>query len=403
MPNVIFNPTFAGREVLAVAENETRFVKSIRKKMANEFEAGGVKLGATVGVRMPQRFITNKGQAFQAQGINDVIVFITITDQANIGWGWSSMSGTLDIQDAYERYVDPAGIQMANTWDKDGLSRLYKDVYQAQGVPGTVPVTNSVYFNAAVDLDNSAVPSKPRSMVVNSIMGAGIANANLALFGPTRQRDEAFEEGLWASDALMWPEWYKDVNVFPHVYGTYAGLPTVNGANQTGATLVTQSWTAGASTLNYGDVFTIGSGVTGVYAVNPQSYQSTGNLQKFVVRATTSDTGGAMTIPISPSIITSGAYQTVVASPVNNATINVSGASGVTSMQGLGFHEEAFVMASVPPIMPNQGKAKIIKRGQIAIRIWEGSDIMSDQHPSRIDSFYGFKTMRADWADRIQS
>ena len=292
---------------------------------------------------------------------------------------------------------------MANTWDVDGLSRLYKDVYQAQGVPGTVPVTNSVYYNAAVDLDNSAVPPKPRTMIVNSIMGAGIANANISLFGPTRQRNEAFEEGLWATDALMWPEWFKDVNVFPHVYGVYAGLATVNGSNQTGATLVTQSWTSGASTLNYGDVFTIGAGVTGCYAVNPQSHQNTGNLQKFVVRATISDTAGAMTIAISPSIITTGGYQTVVASPFNNATINVLGTSGITSMQGLGFHEEAFVMASVPPVMPNQGKAKIVKKGQIAIRVWEGSDIMSDQHPTRVDSFYGFKTLRADWAARVQS
>ena len=119
--------------------------------------------------------------------------------------------------------------------------------------------------------------------------------------------------------------------------------------------------------------------------------------------ATITDTAGAMTIAISPSIITSGGYQTVVASPADNATINVRGASGAVSPQGIGFHESAFVMASVPPIMPNQGKAKIVKRNQIAIRIWEGSDIMSDQHPSRIDSFYGFKTLRADWAGRVQS
>jgi hypothetical protein len=402
--NVIFNPTWAGRETLAVAENETRFVKGIRKKLANEFEEGGVKLGATVGVRLPQRFVTNKGQAYQGQGINDQIVFITITDQANIGWGWSSMSGSLDIQDAYERYVDPAGIQMANTWDKDGLSRLYKDVYQTQGTPGTVPVSNSTYYNAAVDLDNSAVPSKPRNMVINSIMGAAIGNANVTLFGPGRQRDEAFEDGVWTSDALMWPTWWKDVNVYPHTFGTTASsTPVINGANQTGGTLITSGWNSGNTTLNYGDVFTIGSGTTGCYAVNPQSYQSTTNLQRFVVTAQISDTTGAITIPISPSIITTGAYQTVVASPSNSATINLVGGSGTISPVGLGFHEEAFVMASVPPIMPNMGKAKIIKKDQIAIRIWEGSDIMSDQHPTRIDSFYGFKTLRADWAVRVQS
>jgi hypothetical protein len=39
----------------------------------------------------------------------------------------------------------------------------------------------------------------------------------------------------------------------------------------------------------------------------------------------------------------------------------------------------------------------------LSLRYWEGSDIMTDQHPSRLDVIYGFKTQRADWAVRIQS
>ena len=113
--------------------------------------------------------------------------------------------------------------------------------------------------------------------------------------------------------------------------------------------------------------------------------------------------GATERIPLSPSIITSGAYQTVVASPSNTATINVIGTTGQVTPQGLGFHKQAFVMASVPPIMPNMGKAQIAKRQGLALRVWEGSDIMTDQHPSRLDSFYGFRTLRPDWAVRIAS
>jgi len=401
--NTLITPTWMGREVLAVAENETRFVRGIQKKLGDEFNEGGVKLGATVGVRLPQRWVTTKGQAFVGQSISDQVVYVTITDQANIGWGYSSMAATLEVQDAYERYVNPAAAQMANTWDKDGLSRVYQDVYQAQGTPGTVPTANTTYLNAAVDLTNSAVPNDSRVMVVNAIMGAAIANANFTLFNPQGKISDAWEDGMLSANALRWKQWWEDVNIFPHTYGTYAGSPTVNGAGQTGSSLVTQAWSSGASTLNKGDVFTIGSGSTGVYAVNPQSYQSTTNLQRFVVTQTVSDSSGAMTISISPSIITSGAYQTVVASPGNGATINVLGTTGAISPQGLGFHKQAFVMASASPVMPNVGKAKIVKKNGLAVRVWEGSDIMTDQHPSRIDSFYGFRTIRADWAVRIQS
>jgi hypothetical protein len=289
--------------------------------------------------------------------------------------------------------------------DKDGLGRLYQDIYFAEGTPGTNPTANTVYYAAADDLTQiAAVPKDSRTMVLNATMGTAIANANLALFGPRAKIDGLFEDGMLAGEALKWKQWWEDVNTYPHVYGTYAGTPLVNGATQTGSTLTTDGWSSGASTLNKGDVFTIGSGATGVYAVNAQSYQSSGLLQKFVVTSTISDTTGAMVIAISPSIITSGAYQTVVASPADNATINVLGTSGVTSTQALGFHKQAFVMASADLVKPNQGKYEMVRAPKtgLSLRYWEGSDIMTDQHPSRLDIIYGFKTQRADWAVRVQ-
>lgn len=400
--NTPVTPTWMGREVMAVAENDCRFIRGITKKLGDEFKEGGVKLGATVGVRLPWRPTVTRGQAFSAQAYAEQVVYVTITDQVNIGWGYSSIQGTLEIQDAYERMVNPAAAQLANTWDSDALSRLYKDVWQSRGTPGTVPVANSTYYNAAVDLTTiSAVPKDSRYMVVNGLMGAAIANANVTLF-------KAIPEALWkegqiAGPALGWKEWWEDVNVYPHTYGTYSGTPIVNGASQTGATLVTSGWGSGVSTLNQGDTFTIGSGATTVWSTNVQSHNNTQIAQVFVVKQTISDTTGAMTIAIDPPIITSGGLQNVVASPANSATINMTGASAVVSPQGLGFHKSAFVMASATPMMPNQGKARIFKRNGIAIRMWEGSDIMTDQHPSRIDSFSGYRTIRADWAERIQS
>jgi hypothetical protein len=400
MANTLYTPTWIGREVLQVADNETRFVKNIDKKLGGDFRVAGVKVGETIGIRLPQRFVTNKGQAYQGQAITDQIVYVTITDQAQVGWGWSSIQASMEIQDVQERYVNPAGIQMANTMDKDGLGRLYQDVYQNVGTPGTTPTSNQTYFDGRVKLTNSSVPTDSRNVVLNAIMMSAIANANVTLFNQMANT-KGFEEGVYAADALGWKRWWEDVNTFPHVYGTYTGTPLVNGASQTGTSLITDGWTSGGATLNKGDNFTIGSGATGTYSVNPQSYQSTTQLQDFVVTQTISDTTGAMTISISPPIITSGPFQTVVASPANDATINVAGASGVTSVQGLSFHKQAFVMASADLVMPEQGTARIIRKNGISIRLWKASDIMSDQHPSRMDSIYGFKTLRADWAVRI--
>ena len=404
MPNTIITPTWIGRDVLRVAKNETRFVRGISKKLSDDFMVSGTKVGGTVGVRLPQRFTTSKGQGIQIQGLTDTIVYVTITDQANVAWEWSSQQATLEIQETRERYVNPAGTQMANTADKDGLGRLYQDVFWSQGTPGTAITSNSAYYGGADLLTQAAaVPRDSRTVVLNATAGTAIANANLTLFNLGGSKN-AFEEGKLADGALKWKEWWEDVNTFPHTYGTYAGTPLVNGASQTGASLITDGWSSGAATLNKGDVFTIGSGATLVKAVNVQSYQDSGLAQYFVVTETISDTTGDMTIAISPSIITSGAYQTVVASPANNATINVLGTTGVVSMQSIGFHKEAFVMASADLVMPKQGQASRVRASGsgMSVRYWEASDIMTDQHPSRLDWIYGFKTIRADWAVRFQ-
>ena len=405
MANTLINPTWIGREVLRVAENEVRFVRNVQKKLSGDFIVSGTKVGGTVGVRLPERFTTVKGQAIQQQNIVNQVVYVTITDQAQVAWGWSSSQATLDIQDARERFVKPAAVQIANTMDKDGLGRLYQDVYFAQGTPGTTPTSNTTYFSAADDLTQiAAVPKDSRNMVIDAVMGTAIANANLSLFNLGGSKN-IFEDGRLAANALKWNEWWEDVNITAHTYGTYAGTPLVNGASQTGSTLNTDGWSSGASTLNKGDVFTIGSGSTAVKAVNVQSYADAGLAQKFVVTATTSDSSGAMaTLPISPAITVTGAYRTVVASPADNATINVTGSTGVSSRQGLGFHRQAFCMASADLVMPNQGKAERVRapKSGLSLRYWEASDIMTDQHPSRLDVIYGFKTLRADWAVRIQ-
>lgn len=402
MPNTKITPTWIGREVLRVASNSIKFVGAIRKRLSDDFKVSGTKVGATVGIRLPQRFTTTKGQAYQAQALVDTVTYVTITDQAHVDYGWSSFSETLEIQDARENYVDPAAYQLANTMESDGLSRVYQDVFNVDGTPGTVPNVNSTYLNAGARLTNFAVPDRPRRMFINALMRASIANANLTLFNPVKDISELWKEAMFSGSALSWDEWYESVNIGTHTIGAYGGTPLVNNASQTGSSLVTDGWTATTGQLKKGDVFT----VAGVYAVNPQNYRSTTQLQQFVVTSTvTADGSGNITIPIYPPIVTSGAYQTVDASPANNAVITVFGAASTVTPQGLGFHPDAFVMASADLVMPRSGESSRVRMPGVgmSLRYWMDSDIMTDSHVVRNDCIYGFKTVRPEYAERIAS
>jgi hypothetical protein len=181
-------------------------------------------------------------------------------------------------------------------------------------------------------------------------------------------------------------------------------VPLVNGAGQTGASVITDGWTAG-DTLNLGDVVQF----AGVYQVNVQSRQSTGTLQDFVVTATTASSGGAMTIPISPSIVTSGATQTVSASPADNAVVTLFSAvntySAKTSPTGLGFHRDAFTLVTADLPLPGgvDMAARVSdKQLGVSIRMVRAYDINNDQFPCRLDVLYGWATLRPELAARIQ-
>jgi hypothetical protein len=136
-------------------------------------------------------------------------------------------------------------------------------------------------------------------------------------------------------------------------------------------------------------------------------------LQQFVVTATTSDSSGDMaTLPISPSIVTSGALQTVSGSPANNAVITVLGttdASGGTlattaSPQSFVYHPDAFAFVMADLMKPGAGAESTTVRSKslgFSIRMVEQYQIGTDQNPSRLDILIGATTIQARLAARV--
>jgi hypothetical protein len=184
--------------------------------------------------------------------------------------------------------------------------------------------------------------------------------------------------------------------------GAYAGAPTVNGAAQTGSSLITNGWGPSiAGLLNVGDVFTI----AGVYAVNSQNRQTTGQLQNFVVTSTAgSDGTGNATLQIYPPITTTGAYQTVDSSPANGAAITVKGVAKTNYAQNLAFAHDAFGLVTVPMELPDgvDFRARQEYKG-ISMRIIRAYDINNDTMPARVDLLYGTTTYYPEMAVRLTS
>lgn len=404
MANTLLTNGEITREGLRVLKNNTKFAKQVNREYDDRFGVDGAKIGNVLNIRRPPRYMTAVGQALQLEDATETSVPLILNTQRHLGIAFSSQDRTLNIDDFSKRFVRPGMATLANFIDFDGLG-LYSSVFNEVGTPGTVPATRSVYLAAGQRLTEYSVPFDDRCNMLSPGMNATFTDLMAGLFNPQQTVSSIIKNGMVAKDTLGFDH-YVDQNVRTQVVGPLGGAPLVNGAGQTGSSIITNGWTAvAAKRLSQNDIISF----AGVFAVNPQNRQSTGALAQWVVVSdVSSDAGGNATIPISgPSgngIITAGPFQNCTGSPANAAAITVQGAANTSSPRGLAFHPDAFCLGMADLVIP--GGVDFAERESIdgfSLRLVRAYDINSDRFPFRADVLYGWVPLYPELACRIAS
>jgi hypothetical protein len=142
----------------------------------------------------------------------------------------------------------------------------------------------------------------------------------------------------------------------------------------------------------------------GVFAVNPQSRQSTGVLAQFVVTAALS--GGATALPISPALTPTGAFQNVT-NATTAANFTIVGAASTAYQQNLAYHKDAYTLACVPLWAPPSGKGVIDSSSAsykgMNMRVIQFYDGVNDNSVFRFDVLFGWAVTYPELATRIYS
>ena len=401
MANSLLTIDMITRKALQILENNLVITRNVNRQYDDSFAVEGAKIGSTLRIRLPDRALVTDGAALQVQDDNEQFTTLTVSSQKHIGVNFTSAELTMQLDDFAERVLKPRISQLASSIDAD-VANAYKDIYASVGTPGTPPATSLVLLQGQQKLNEAAAGMSNRYLTVNPAANAGLVEGMKGLFNPVSTISKQFKSGLMAEGILGYEEMGMSQSVRVHTTGTWqtSGNITVTSTLSTqGQATLPISFTGTGSTWKRGDVFTI----AGVFAVNPQTRETTGSLQQFVVTEdlTATTTG---TLKISPAIYTSvSALATVNSFPQAAAVVTMVGTANSQSAQNLIYHKDSISFATADLLLP-QGvdmASRQVHNG-ISMRIVRQYDINNDRLPCRIDVLYGYSTIRPAMAARLQ-
>ena len=400
MANTTLTASIIARTALPILENELGFLAKMQRGWETEYSTNvnGYKPGASIDIRRPADFTVRDGATLSAQDVIEGKNTLTVDQQKGVDFEFTSTELTLDVAQLGERVIKPAMSSLVNTIAEDVLSQMYKGLYQYAGTPGQVINSFADWAKGPERLDEMTVPQSGRCAILSPSDHWGMVGSLTGL-GVESAVGGALRSGRLGMIGNI--DTYMSAVTPTHTTGTYTtgSTPLVNGGSQNVTydtakntwtqSLITDGWANSTAVIKAGDVFTL----AGVNMVNPKTKADTGILQQFVATADgTSSGAGALTVTISPPIITSGPHQTVTAAPADNAAITPLGTEATAYKQNMFFHENTMALAMVPMERP-AGAVDVGResRNGISVRVIPVYDVANDKSQWRLDVLYGRK------------
>ena len=413
MANTLLTISKITNEALMVLENELTFTSEVNREYDDQFSVVGAKIGSTVNVRKPARFIGTTGPNLSVEDFNETSIPVTLNTQFHVDTQFSTADLALSLDMFSDRVIKPGVAAIANKIDRDGLVLAKNNVANIVGTAGVPPTSLLTYLTGQAYLDSEGAPRDGRrACIVEPFTSATIVDSLKGLFMPSQKISDQYEKGMMGTDSAGM-RWKMDQNVVSQTFGSYAAATlATNTATFTGSitsgwassSTITISATSAAAPIQQGDVITIAN----VFAVNPQNRQpyGTNRLRNFVVTsAVTIASGGSASVTVSPAIITAGQFQNVfVSSTSSSAVVTPFNNTGTVSPQNIILHRNAETLACADLELPMgvvfAGRASDKELG-LSIRVCRQYTINNDSIPCRLDVLYGWAMLYPELACRV--
>ena len=391
MTNVLSTCSIIAKTALPVLRNMLTFSKNVNREWEDEFTSNmsrGYAPGATIQIKKPPRYTYRAGAVAVPQATVESTIPLTLS-QGGCDLAFTSAEKTLSLTRLEDKIV-AAIAPVANEIDRQGLQLAHYATFNTLNTTGALPSSAALAIQAMTQmgqrLDEMAAPRRDngRALIINPALNAALIQGFGGYFNNQGTISQQNKTGMVSNNNFGFGEVGMDQNVDVHTNGA-ATATNINGSGQTGSSVTVVAVAGG--TLTRGTTITL----PGVFAVNPQSRQSTGQLANFVVTADVAL--GATSIPISPAIVTSGAFQNVSASPTTGSPYVILGAASTSYSTNIAYHKDAFTLAMVPMWSPPKNGvidvAQMTDEG-FTVKVTTFYDGTNDKPITRIDVLFGW-------------
>lgn len=364
--------------------------------------------GDTIYVKKPAQFLekTNLDITSDIQDVKDTKVALTLDKVGSVALSMTSLEMAYDKPIKYwnDEYIEPAMNTLAAGLDKWALEKATRYTSNLVGTAGTTPGAVRTFLQARQRLVENLCPLDTKAyMMINPTTNVETVDARKGLFQKSDAIAKQYEMGyIGTGEGFN----YMEGNLLP----TFTNGADVTGvaveasvvAISNGMTTLGVDGVATSATITKGTVFTI----AGVYDVHPLTKQTLPTLKQFTVLADAAENGSNQaTLSISPAIYYTATdpRQNVSAAPVDETgTLTFFGAASTAYAQNLGYHKDAFRLATVPLVLPtNEEFASRSTVDGISVSVVRGFDIRTREEIMRFDLLAGLAAVRPEWAVRV--
>ncbi len=415
MVNVFRTTDYVLDDVFVRFWNSLAFARTANRNLEGDFKNLRFATGQTLNYRLEERYLAGEGATATSEARVQITRPLSITKQFRTMVEYTGFNLTFD-RARDEPYLEmanaPRAKRLANLVEKFiATDNFQKQVYQATGTPG-VPISFETILDTDAYMTELAIPEDGKRFC--AVTPRSSANLNADLFNVfnntvnTGALIDGFIGHLSGFDFFKTNFLSRQISGAGEAGGSppagfkLAGTVT-NGPISSGNTISVTGLGQAPGTVVFqeGDIVEVDD-ASGVFMVNPLTYEPLQQRAQFVVTAQViSANGSTANIPVNPTIVVSGARQNISAAIPNTAQMLLRDDHNVS----LAYHTQALVFAA-PPIKELKGGVEARTRYsdlyKLAMTYTLGADIRNYEQLDRIDVICGV-AINPEFAVRICS